>query len=337
MRIVLLSSIVLLGACSSARVSVTTAPSWPFQQIEIGVTGERPLVAYYTRPEATPRALAVVIQNPACVPEREPGLTAAGVSTSGVLWKQLSQEFVFVQLESVGVRQSDPPATPRDCSEIAGGVRTAAWAADISRVVEALRRHEHLEAMPTVYLGIGAGATPAALLAARDRNTSALVLLNAAQLHAGFDEMMRAFRAASSRSALDRGGDRLESAPTVTSLAAVAPSSRPPRERLLDAFEHSMRQRPVLIVHGGSDAQAPAEGSLLLFSELLAQGRPARMLVLHGLGHDLGLGSERPECFDASIRLIVSRLRTIAADPIAAAGQFEQSDCEAALTEFPEP
>jgi alpha-beta hydrolase superfamily lysophospholipase len=162
------------------------------------------------------------------------------------------------------------------------------------------------------------------------------VLLNAAQLHVGFDELMRAFRAGSERPVPDHGAGHSEPAPTVTSLTAVAPSVPRQHTRLLDAFDHARQRQPVLIVHGGSDAQAPAEGSLLLFSELLAQGRPARMLVLHGLGHDLGLGSERPECFEASMRQIVSRLRIIAADPAAAAGQFEQSDCEAALTEFPE-
>lgn len=327
MRALLLSLMVVLGACSSARVSVTTAPLWPFQQLEIDPVGGRPLVAYYTRPEAAPRALAVVIQNPVCEPVREPGTAAVGVSTSGVLWKQLSQEFMFVQFEPVGVRMSDPPATSARCAGPVDGVRGDAWATDIGRMVAALRRHERLDATPTVYLGIGAGAAPAALLAARDRNASALVLLNAAQLHAGFDELMRAFRAASVRSA--------PVTPTIGLAAAVAPSAQP-RTRLLDAFDHATLRRPVLIVHGGADALAPAEGSLLLFSELLAQGRPARMLVLHGLGHDLGLSSERPECFDASIRQIVSRLRSFTADPAAATGQFEQSDCEAALAEFPE-
>lgn len=164
-----------LAACSSTRVSVQPAPVWPFQQLRISFARDGALTAYYSRPESAPARLFVVVQDPPCYG----AAPAPRVSTSGVLWKQLHADFAFVQFESVGVRSSDTPQVDAPCSgSAANSPSPDQWSRDIARSVAAIKRHEGLRELPTIYLGIGEGAMPAANAAARDPSTSLLVLLN---------------------------------------------------------------------------------------------------------------------------------------------------------------
>jgi dipeptidyl aminopeptidase/acylaminoacyl peptidase len=43
---------------------------------------------------------------------------------------------------------------------------------------------------------------------------------------------------------------------------------------------------PVLLIHGAADCLVPFEQSLLLANKLLAEGRPANLLILENASHD---------------------------------------------------
>lgn len=327
LRLTALALSILLTGCSSSAILVRPTSLWPFQQLEISDhTGA--LTAYYSRPDVAPAHLVVILQDAPCY---QGDSASQRVSTSGILWKELHADSAFVQFEPVGVSRSDSPALACTLSGSAQMTR-ASWARHVERAVAAIKRHEHLLRVPTIYFGIGDGAVVATALASQDRDTAALIVLNGENLATYFDSLLHSIRDVD---AVPNGRINVL-APAGQSLRADAAgfSGRARSADILGPAKHV----PVLIVHAAADGQAPLESALMLFAELLLQEHgAAAMLVLRDLGHDLGLSGSRPECFDAALRQIVARLRVMTRSAGELAGQLELSDCNSALQEFPEP
>ena len=270
-------TLLLLGACSADHFTVRPAPLWPFKQYAVSASNGPEMTAFYSRPDAEPRRLVVVVQSPPCAAVPDQPHAMQTISTSGVLWKQLSPDSAYIQFDRVGP-QAD---AEQDCES--APQTTESWRQQAASTITAIRKAEGLRSPATLYFGLGEGAYVASLLAARDRHAAGLVLINGSGMSSGVVKL----------------------APRV----------------------------PVLIVHGSDDDRTALEDAERLFSKLVTRKQEVALVVLDAYSHDLNLGSDRPECFEAAMQLIAARARTMTAAR-SKHGLRERSDCTRVMREF---
>jgi len=269
----------LLGACSSNHFTVRPAPLWPFKQYAVRAGDGPEITAFYSRPDAEPRRLVVVVQSPPCEVHGQP-LATQTISTAGVLWKQLSPDSAYIQFDRVGATHGE---AGNDCEP--GTLTEESWRYQAASAIDAIRKAEGMRSYPTLYLGLGEGAYVASLLATKDRYAQGLVLINGSGM---------------------------------------------------DGFGKLAPRLPVLVVHGSNDARTPLDAAVLLFSQWAPTQHGVSLVMLDAYSHDLNLGSDRPECFEAAMQLIVSRARAMTDAGAAKRRRVEWSNCVEVMREFPE-
>lgn len=305
---------VFLTGCASHAI-VTSTAFWPFQQLEIRTPSAGTVTGYYSRSEATPRRLVVILQTPPC----DSGTQAAVIfNTSGVLWEQFKNDSAFFQFERPGVRRDaadSPAAAMHECEPaVRGSLTPEVWQRTTEEAVTALRAAEKFTNLESVYIGIGNGTLPAARLAADDRRAAALILVSGTGLNRRFNRLIAALRG-EGRSMQDVNNE------------INGNSSASARDDGLSDALARVPQLPVLIIHGAADRKVPIESSLALFSQLAAKGHPVSMLMPNHVGNDLGLSEREFECFETVMRSLSERTRDLAARSAMPMANLEEIRC----------
>lgn len=311
---------VWLQGCASPPVTVADAGMWPFKELRVRTTAEEPINVYLSRGLRESRRLAIVLQAPPC--EQESAASeAAPVSTAGVFWEQFKFDAAFLQFERPG---GSPAGAERrtECTQGSRrGLTVDRWSRAASEAVDAIRAHEGLDDAPSIYVGAGEGALPAALLAAADHRASALILMSASgfsqhlewligALHANAEYLQATNQRTSALAG--RSANLISQARAIPAIDLQAGRSdlywRSVLERRLSSVVATRPDLPVMIVHGIQDEHAPVEAALALFSELDRQGRPLAMLAVRHASRDLGLSGAHPDCFEAVVRAVAAQL-----------------------------
>jgi len=171
----------LLSGCATRGVVVGETSLWPFQRLAVRTSTVGVVTGYFSRPQVEPRYLVVVLQTPLCQLPDGPGAQQAAISTGGVLWEQFAKDSAFLQFERPVTRRTasaDSAAESTDCEpKFHASLSSRDWQRAAGEVIATVRKREGLAAIPTIYLGIGTGATPALGLADKDRRTATLVLI----------------------------------------------------------------------------------------------------------------------------------------------------------------
>jgi len=171
----------LLSGCATHGVVVGEASLWPFQKLAVRTSTVGVVTGYFSRPQTEPRHLVVVLQTPLCQSPDGPGAKQATISTGGVLWEQFAKDSAFLQFERPVMRRAasaDSVVERADCEpQFQASLSSREWQRTAGEVIGAVRKREGLAAVPTIYLGVGAGTAPAINLADKDRRTAALVLI----------------------------------------------------------------------------------------------------------------------------------------------------------------
>jgi len=172
---------VLLSGCAARGVVVGETSLWPFQKLAVRTSTVGVVTGYFSRPQVEPRHLVVVLQTPLCQLPDGPAAQQATISTGGVLWEQFAKDSAFLQFERPVMRRAtsaDSVVERADCEpQFQASLSSRDWQRTAGEVIAAVRKREGLAAVPTIYLGVGAGTAPAIGLADKDRRTATLVLI----------------------------------------------------------------------------------------------------------------------------------------------------------------
>lgn len=171
----------LLSGCAARGVVVGETSLWPFQKLAVRTSAVGVVTGYFSRPQVEPRHLVIVLQTPLCQLPDGPGVQQATISTGGVLWEQFAKDSAFLQFERPVTRRTasaDSAVESADCEpKFHASLSLRDWQRAAGEVIATVRKREGLAAVPTIYLGVGAGAMPALGLADKDRRTATLVLI----------------------------------------------------------------------------------------------------------------------------------------------------------------
>jgi len=278
-----------LSGCASRPVILEQTPYWPFERIRLRSTTLGEITAYAHRPAGAVRAV-VILQSPPCVGARSDRADPI-LSTGGVLWDELKRDSVLIQLERLGVQREEPQSSGTECRGAVGREVTAqTWSRAVQEVSSAVAGDSRL---PTVYLGIGEGAWPAAQLAATDPRASSLLLINGTGLNPSFEALLNAVHPTDGTPAQDL-------------LAGVAAPT--PLQRRRPPLALPPLKVPTLLVQSTGSRDSPLESALSLLSQQPADSKVS-LLVVEGLGADFGLNTGKIECFESVMRLLAQRTR----------------------------
>jgi hypothetical protein len=291
---------IVLAACASRPVVLERSNYWPFEKIRLQSAAVGELTAYAHRPAAAVRAV-VIVQSPPCV--TAPVHAADPVlSTGGVLWDELKRDSVVLQLERPGKRPDEEPAAADCRPTLRTGVTPHAWSRAIRDAFTVAAGDLRL---PTVYIGIGQGAWPAAHLAASDPRASALLIINGTGLNPRFESLLAEVR----RTDRPPAQDLFAGVPTTTNIP-VGERSR------LTTPAAPLLKVPTLLIQSTASNDSQLESALVLLSEH-ANADPkvstgVSLVVAEGLGTDFGLDSGQIDCFANMMRLIALHARSSA-------------------------
>lgn len=197
-RAALLALMIAVTSGCALRPEVTASrPLWPFEQVEIQ-TSLGLVVGYVSRPEGSPERIVVALQSSPCSSDAE-GRPPDMIGTSGIVWQQLKHDSIFLQFERPGGSGAGPQSLIVECERLDRDHRGDYWRRAISDSVAALREYAQADDAPTVYIGFGAGATPAIAAATSDRDASTVALVSGV-FDADFAAALQALPRRSSRS-----------------------------------------------------------------------------------------------------------------------------------------
>lgn len=245
--------LVVLTGCASQPAVIGSKPLWPFEEIEFR-TAVGMVTGYASRPEGAVERLIVVLQTSPC-PTGAHDIDQQ-VGTSGVVWKQFKDDSVFLQFERPG--GGDAHSVIVTCER--ADRHEYAWQDAVADSVTALRRHEDLDDVPTLYLGIGRGAATAIMAASRDARANSVVVLSGI-LDASFVP------------AIDRAhGTRSSRSPSVFILHA-ANDRRTPIAQVEEALTHlrAKHWQAALLIFEGTDFDFGLSSSATDCLDLVAQ------------------------------------------------------------------
>jgi hypothetical protein len=271
---------------------------WPFEKIRLQSAAVGELTAYAHRPAAAVRAV-VIVQSPPCsaapLPAADPVL-----STGGVLWDELKRDSVVLQLEHPGKRPTDEPIAADCRPALRTGVSPHAWSLAIRDAFKVAAGDLRL---PTVYIGIGQGAWPAAHLAASDPRASALLIVNGTGLNPRFESLLAEVR----RTDRSPAQDLFTGVPTTTNI--------PVGERLRRTTPAApLLKVPTLLIQSTASNDSQLESALVLLSKHTNAdpkvSASVSLVVAEGLGTDFGLESGKIDCFENMMRLIALHARS---------------------------
>jgi predicted esterase len=163
-----------LGGCGSRPVVTDSASLWPFEQLTIR-TSVGAVRSYLYKPQDTAVRFIVALQSSPC-PTSEERDDMPLLNTNGVVWDQFKYDSMFFQFERPG-GMSDEHSVVVMCER---ADRSGDWHEALVDSLKAVRKREHLEGVPTTYLGVGRGAALALSTALRDPESKSIVLMSAA-------------------------------------------------------------------------------------------------------------------------------------------------------------
>ncbi len=174
-----------LAGCASRPSIVDTASLWPFEQLTIR-TSVGAVQGYLYKPQDAAVRLVVALQTSPC-PSHDDRGGAALPGASGAVWDQFKYDSLFFQFERPG-GASDTDAVVVTCER---ADRSSDWHEALVDSLHAVRKREHLEGVPTTYVGIGKGAALALRTALNDPESSSVVLMSAALTASETEELSR--------------------------------------------------------------------------------------------------------------------------------------------------
>jgi dienelactone hydrolase len=174
-----------LSACSSRPTIVDSTSLWPFEQLTIR-TSVGAVQGYLYKPRDAAVRLVVALQTSPC-PTSDDHTDAPLLGASGVVWDQFKYDSLFFQFERPGgTNEADSVVVMCERAD-----RSSDWHEALVDSLQAVRRREHLEGVPTTYLGIGKGAALALRTALNDPESSSVVLMSAALNASETEEVSR--------------------------------------------------------------------------------------------------------------------------------------------------
>lgn len=163
-----------LGGCAHRAVVEDSAALWPFEQLTIR-TSVGAVRGYLYKPQDAAVRFIVALQNSPC-PTSEERADIPLLNTNGVVWDQFKYDSMFFQFERPG-GMSDEHSVVVMCER---ADRSGDWHEALVDSLKAVRKREHLEGVPTTYLGVGRGAALALATALSDPESKSIVLMSAA-------------------------------------------------------------------------------------------------------------------------------------------------------------
>lgn len=316
MRAALLFSLAMLAGCAGGPRVLEQSSYWPFDRVRLQTAAVGPLTVYSHRAAQASRTM-VILQSPPCV--KEPVTPAdPALSTGGLFWDDVKADSLLLQLERPGGFRDGMQAPAPDCTpELREKLPVQRWEQAVTEVLSFMTRQREPR-LPTVYLGIGQGALPAARLAARDERATLLVIVNGTGLNPGFEALLAGLRT----DARTHVQDLLDG--SAVSLR-VAPTTATPQTFPIMPVRSTLT---TLLVQSTANQESRLESSLLLLARLEAAGARASMLVIEGQGTDFGLSTGEPDCFENVMRLIAQRARS----PGSSGAPLTRVDCSAGTT-----
>jgi dienelactone hydrolase len=175
-----------LSGCASRPTIVDSASLWPFEELTIR-TSVGAVRGYLYKPQDAAVRLVVALQTSPC-PTNDDHNDAPLLGATGVVWDQFKYDSLFFQFERPG-GLSDGRSVVVMCER---ADRAGDWHEALVDSLQAVRKREHLEGVPTTYLGIGKGAALALRTALNDPESSSVVLMSAALNAVETEEVSRA-------------------------------------------------------------------------------------------------------------------------------------------------
>ena len=174
LRCVGLLAAMSLAGCASRPAIVDSTPLWPFEQLTIR-TSVGAVQGYLYKPRDAAVRLVVALQSSPC-PTTDDQADTPLLGASGVVWDQFKYDSLFFQFERPG-GTNDAHSVVVMCER---ADRSSDWHEALVDSLQAVRKREQLEGVPTTYLGIGKGAALALRTALNDPESSSVVLMSAA-------------------------------------------------------------------------------------------------------------------------------------------------------------
>jgi dienelactone hydrolase len=169
-----------LGGCASSPVVTESAQVWPFEQLTIK-TSVGAVRGYLYKPQDAVRFI-VALQSSPCPSGEE----RSNVPTL-IVWDQFKYDSTFFQFERPG-GMSDEHSVVVMCER---ADRSGDWNEALVDTLKAVRKREHLEGVPTTYLGVGRGAAVALSTALNDPESKSIVLMSASLTTTETDEVAK--------------------------------------------------------------------------------------------------------------------------------------------------
>jgi dienelactone hydrolase len=168
--------------CASRPVVTESAPLWPFEQLTVK-TSVGAVRGYLYKPQDVAVRFIVALQSSPCPSSEE----RSNVPTL-IVWDQFKYDSTFFQFERPGNGMSDEHSVVVTCER---ADRSGDWHAALVDTLKAVRKREHLEGVPTTYLGVGRGAAIALSTALNDPESKSIVLMSASLTTTETDEVAK--------------------------------------------------------------------------------------------------------------------------------------------------
>ena len=163
-----------MAGCASRPVVVDSTPLGPFEELRIR-TSVGAVNGYLYKPHDAAVRFIVALQTSPC-PTGDDRSDQPILSTNDIVWEQFKYDSLFFQFERPG-GMSDAHSVVVMCER---ADRSGDWHEALIDSLKAVRKREHLEGVPTTYLGIGKGAALALNTALKDPESKSIVLMSAA-------------------------------------------------------------------------------------------------------------------------------------------------------------
>ena len=182
--LILSALLTVLAGCASSPAVVSSTKTTAFEQLRIK-TSVGSVQGYLYKPQDAAVRFMVALQSSPC-PSGDDREISPMLDTDGAILERFKYDSVFFQFERPEVL-SDSHSVVVVCER---AERTADdWQQAIVDSLDAVRKRENLEGVPTTYLGIGKGAKLALSTALADPESKSIVLMSAVLAPSDIEQM----------------------------------------------------------------------------------------------------------------------------------------------------